>query len=85
MLYCIAPYKSVINHQPMVCEPGDVITDPELIDILMRDAPGCFSVKEPTQRQVENAKNRMVTESENRGEVMNTQNFGATKPRGRRS
>lgn len=69
MLYCVAPYRAEYSGVPVVYAPGDVVEGPpEYLAWLLRDAPGSFSEKAPTKRQLEAARNRMETGAQNRAD-----------------
>ena len=61
MLRCKGPYLSSLGE----FQAGEVIDEPHLCELLLRDAPEMFEVVEDDQdeRAVEDAPNRMVTKA----------------------
>jgi len=78
-LRCIKPYRAVYLHQLLEIVPDEVVTDPELIEWLLNDAPDCFEVVEAAQdaepepepepepaRELDETANRMLDDAPNR-------------------
>ena len=86
-LRCVLGYRGTYDHEGIAFAPGDLIDDPELIDFLLRDAPGCFEWQyEIPVRLIEDAPNRMLVEAPNRAmnSVDEPISAGYRKPRRRK-